>query len=93
MNRSDVNQELKSSGSDSGLNEYVNNYKNAKIGWEVIKEVSEKSGLPVIAKGVSCLEDAVLALENGAEGIYVSNHGARQLDTTKSTIRCLEEVA
>ena len=40
-----------------------------------------------------CKEDARLALENGIDGIYVSNHGARQLDTTPATIEVLKEIA
>ncbi len=39
-----------------------------------------------------CGDDARLAIENGADGIYVSNHGARQLDTTPATIEVLQEV-
>ena len=39
-----------------------------------------------------CYEDAKLAIANGADGIHVSNHGARQLDTTPATIDVLAEV-
>ena len=46
----------------------------------------------VVAKGVMCYDDAVLAIENGADGIFVSNHGARQLDTTPATIDVLPEI-
>ena len=54
--------------------------------------IKQKSGLPVFAKGIMCREDARLALENGIDGIYVSNHGGRQLDTTPATIEVLEEI-
>jgi isopentenyl diphosphate isomerase/L-lactate dehydrogenase-like FMN-dependent dehydrogenase len=46
----------------------------------------------VFAKGVMCAEDAILAIKNGADGIHVSNHGARQLDTTPATIDVLPEI-
>jgi isopentenyl diphosphate isomerase/L-lactate dehydrogenase-like FMN-dependent dehydrogenase len=39
-----------------------------------------------------CKEDARAAIENGVDGIYVSNHAARQLDTTPATIEVLKEV-
>jgi (S)-2-hydroxy-acid oxidase len=39
-----------------------------------------------------CAEDTRLALDAGIDGIYVSNHGARQLDTTPATIEILKEV-
>mmetsp|Transcript_14315 Transcript_14315/g.24359 ORF Transcript_14315/g.24359 Transcript_14315/m.24359 type:complete len:150 (-) Transcript_14315:85-534(-) len=48
--------------------------------------------MPVFAKGVMCREDARLALESGIDGLYVSNHGARQLDTTPATIEILKEI-
>jgi len=83
---------IKSSGKDSGLAEYVKNHKDANIGWEVIGEMKKASGLPVVAKGIMCAEDALIALENGADAIFVSNHGARQLDTTPATIEVLSEV-
>jgi len=46
----------------------------------------------VFAKGIMCKEDARMALEAGIDGIYVSNHGARQLDTTPATIEVLKEI-
>lgn len=48
--------------------------------------------MKVFAKGIMCKEDARIALEAGVDGIYVSNHGARQLDTTPATIEVLGEI-
>jgi len=42
--------------------------------------------LPVILKGVLTVEDARLAVENGADAIIVSNHGARQIDSVPATV-------
>lgn len=84
--------DVKSSGRDSGLAEYVKNHKDANIGWEVIREMKKVTDLPIVAKGIMCAEDALLALENGADALFVSNHGARQLDTTFATIEVLDEV-
>ncbi|CDW90415.1 hydroxyacid oxidase 1 [Stylonychia lemnae] len=86
------NQDIKSSGKDSGLSEYVKNHKDQNIGWEIINEIKKISGLPVIAKGIMCKEDALTAIEYGADALFVSNHGARQLDTTPATIEVLGEV-
>lgn len=86
------NTDIKSSGKDSGLAEYVRNHKDQNIGWEIIHEIKKVSGLPVIAKGIMCKEDALIALEYGADALFVSNHGARQLDTTPATIEILAEV-
>ncbi|TQE08673.1 hypothetical protein C1H46_005657 [Malus baccata] len=57
------------------------------IGW--LKSITN---LPILIKGVLTHEDARKAVEVGVAGIVVSNHGARQLDYTPSTISILEEV-
>ncbi|CAN1841512.1 Glycolate oxidase 1 [Linum perenne] len=50
------------------------------------------TSMPILVKGVLTAEDARIAVQAGAAGIIVSNHGARQLDYVPSTIRALEEV-
>lgn len=83
---------IKSSGG-SGLAEFVKTHKNNEISWDVVPYMKKVSGLPVFAKGIMCADDARIAIENGIDGIYVSNHGARQLDTTPATIEVLKEIA
>jgi isopentenyl diphosphate isomerase/L-lactate dehydrogenase-like FMN-dependent dehydrogenase len=46
----------------------------------------------MIIKGITSAEDALLALDCGADGLIVSNHGGRQLDPSASTISVLPEV-
>jgi isopentenyl diphosphate isomerase/L-lactate dehydrogenase-like FMN-dependent dehydrogenase len=48
--------------------------------------------LPVLVKGILRADDALRAVDHGASGIIVSNHGARQLDTTPATIAILPEI-
>jgi 4-hydroxymandelate oxidase len=48
--------------------------------------------MPVIIKGLVRSDDALLALEHGARGVVVSNHGGRQLDTAIAPIRALPHV-
>ncbi|XP_021894989.1 peroxisomal (S)-2-hydroxy-acid oxidase [Carica papaya] len=50
------------------------------------------TSLPILVKGVLTAEDARIAIQAGAAGIIVSNHGARQLDYVPATIMALEEV-
>lgn len=57
------------------------------IGW-----VAENSRLPVWVKGILHPADAVAAIDAGAAGIVVSNHGRRQLDGVVSTARALPAV-
>lgn len=72
--------------------EYVADHKDNTIDWTIIPYIKRVSQLPVFAKGVMSYSDTLLALENGADGIFVSNHGARQLDTTPATIQILSQV-
>jgi isopentenyl diphosphate isomerase/L-lactate dehydrogenase-like FMN-dependent dehydrogenase len=48
--------------------------------------------LPIILKGVMTREDAAAAVAHGVDGVWVSNHGGRQLDGAPSTLRALAEV-
>lgn len=90
QNSSKVKSKLKSD-KESSLSEWVKTEKNNDVSWEVIKHIKQVSGMPVFAKGISCAEDTLLCLENGADAVYVSNHGARQLDTTPTTVEVLAE--
>jgi 4-hydroxymandelate oxidase len=45
-----------------------------------------------LVKGIVTAEDATLAMQAGADGVVVSNHGGRQEETLRSTIECLPEI-
>lgn len=61
-------------------------------GLEVVAWLAERSGLPVLVKGVLRGDDARACLDAGAAGLVVSNHGGRQLDRAVATARALPEV-
>jgi 4-hydroxymandelate oxidase len=58
------------------------------IGW-----LADRTGLPVVVKGVLRPEDAQRCVQAGARAVWVSNHGGRQLDRAASTADCLAAVA
>jgi isopentenyl diphosphate isomerase/L-lactate dehydrogenase-like FMN-dependent dehydrogenase len=60
--------------------------------WDHLDEVRSWSSLPLVLKGILTAEDAVQAVEHGADGVWVSNHGGRQLDRTAASIEVLDEV-
>jgi glycolate oxidase len=62
------------------------------LSWEKIARYKKRLKLPVIIKGIQTAEDAKVALDHGIEGIYVTNHGGRQLDHGRGTIDILPEV-
>jgi len=65
---------------------------SAGVTWRDVERIASISGLPVLVKGVLTAEDALLAVEHGAAGIVVSNHGGRQLDGVPATLDALPEV-
>ncbi len=62
------------------------------ISWDDFGELASSCRLPVLVKGILGAEDAALALEHGAAGVVVSNHGGRQLDRSPATAEALGEV-
>ena len=62
------------------------------LNWADVAWVKERFGGPVIVKGVLDPQDAIAAVEHGADAVIVSNHGGRQLDGAPSTIRVLPEI-
>ncbi|KAK4744729.1 hypothetical protein SAY87_011041 [Trapa incisa] len=77
---------------DSGLASYVAGQVDRTLSWKDVKWLQTITSLPILVKGVMTAEDARLAIQAGAAGIIVSNHGARQLDYVPATIMALEEV-
>ncbi|XP_019225148.1 PREDICTED: peroxisomal (S)-2-hydroxy-acid oxidase-like isoform X2 [Nicotiana attenuata] len=77
---------------DSGLASYVAGQVDRSLSWKDVKWLQTMTHLPILLKGVLTAEDARLAVESGAAGIIVSNHGARQLDYSPATVMALEEV-
>ncbi len=62
------------------------------LDWDRIRQLMDMWGGKVILKGILDVEDALKAVEVGADAIVVSNHGGRQLDGAMSSIRMLEPI-
>ena len=62
------------------------------LSWRDLEKLASECALPVLVKGVLTSEDAALAVEHGAAGVVVSNHGGRQLDCVLASADALPEV-
>jgi 4-hydroxymandelate oxidase len=60
--------------------------------WRDLEWLRSICSLPLVVKGILTSEDALLAVEHGAEAVVVSNHGGRQLDGVSPTLDVLPEV-
>ncbi|MGE5333449.1 MAG: alpha-hydroxy acid oxidase [Nitrososphaerota archaeon] len=76
----------------SGLAVYADAQLDRSLTWEALDWLRSVAHLPIVVKGIMTAEDAALAVEHGAAGIIVSNHGGRQLDSGLATIEVLPEV-
>ncbi|HVS53122.1 MAG TPA: alpha-hydroxy acid oxidase [Opitutaceae bacterium] len=63
------------------------------LGWRDVEWLRSLTRLPVLLKGILNADDAARAVEIGAAGVIVSNHGGRNLDTLPATIEALPGVA
>jgi 4-hydroxymandelate oxidase len=66
---------------------------DATLSWRDVEWLCSLTRLPVLLKGILSAADAALAIDSGAAGIIVSNHGARNLDTVPATADALPRVA
>lgn len=87
-----VSRYLTGTGANMSLNNIYGQSKQ-KINLDDIRFIKEHSELPVFIKGVQTPEDALAAMGAGADGIWVSNHGGRQLDGAPGSFEVLEEIA
>jgi len=76
----------------SSFTEYVHKLLDASLTWEAVGWLRSVTLLPLLIKGILTAEDAALAIEHGASGIVVSNHGGRQLDGALATIDALPSI-
>ncbi len=60
--------------------------------WDVIGRIKEVTDMKVLIKGIEVGVDASLAVENGADGVWVSNHGGRATEVDRGAIECLPEI-
>lgn len=66
---------------------------SAEFSWDHITWLRGITDLPILLKGVLHPEDARLAVQRGVDGLLLSNHGGRQLDSVPATLEMLPEIA
>ena len=78
--------------SGSALSDSADRFIDPSLSWSDIDWLRSVTSLPLLVKGILTGEDAGLAVEHGAAGVIVSNHGGRQLDGAPATIDVLPEI-
>jgi L-lactate dehydrogenase (cytochrome) len=75
-----------------GLGRVMAGFIDPGLTWEDLKWVKQHTHKPVCLKGVMSADDALLAMKAGLDGILLSNHGGRNLDTSPPSIITLLEI-
>jgi 4-hydroxymandelate oxidase len=65
---------------------------SSNLSWDTVKRMRDVTRMKIMLKGIITAEDAQLAVQNGIDGILVSNHGGRGEDNGRSTIDALPEI-
>lgn len=64
----------------------------AQMSWEFVRRLRDLTAMKLVLKGIVTREDADRAVEHGADGMIVSNHGGRSEESGRASIDCLPEV-
>ena len=64
----------------------------ASLDWAFVDKLRKFTKMKIVLKGIEAPEDAKLAVEHGVDGVLVSNHGGRAMETGRATIEDLPEV-
>jgi len=84
--------DLPSVSDGSAVARYIAEQMDPSLSWSDLEWLREQTDLPVVLKGVLDPRDAAKAVDHGAAGIVVSNHGGRQLDRVTGTLDVLPDV-
>jgi len=76
----------------SAIFKFVSIFSNPTLTWDDLTFLREHTPLPILLKGILRRDDAQKALDYGANGIIVSNHGGRQVDGAIASLDCLPEI-
>ena len=77
----------------AGINTQGVGLTQASLTWDFVKRLKDMTKMKVLLKGLESGDDASLAVQSGADGIIISNHGGRATETGRGTIECVAEVA
>jgi 4-hydroxymandelate oxidase len=89
----DASEPLTGSGGDSPFAAAIESLLDPNLTWDDIAWLTSITDLPVLVKGIVRVDDARRAVDAGAAGVIVSNHGGRQFDTAPAAIEALRPIA
>lgn len=76
----------------AAVRQFIDIYSRPSLEWSDLAFLRERTKLPILLKGILHPEDAKLAMEHDMDGLFISNHGGRQVDGAVSTIEMLPKI-
>ena len=64
----------------------------SNLSWDYVDKLKRATNMKLVLKGIERAEDAELCLKHGVDGIIISNHGGRAMETYRGTLECLPEI-
>ncbi len=86
-------KKLKSGKPMSAVRHFTGLYSNAATTWADLAWLREQTRLPIILKGILAPDDAQKTVDYGMDGLFISNHGGRQVDGSVSTFGSLPAIS
>ncbi len=71
---------------------FLDVFSRSSLTWENLEFLREHTSLPILLKGIQHVEDAKKALDYGMDGVFVSNHGGRQVDGAIGSLDALPAI-
>ena len=86
-----VNNAAKNDKKGGGLGRIMGNFIDPGLCWDDVAWLRRQTALPLLLKGVMSADDVKMALDHGLDGVMLSNHGGRNLDTSPPPVLVLLE--
>ncbi len=88
-----LRENLRSPLPRAAVETFLDVFSTPALTWDQLAKARAWTSLPIILKGIVHPDDASRALDAGADGVWVSNHGGRQIDRSVPTLAVLPEIA
>jgi lactate 2-monooxygenase len=83
---------LRTGRARAAVRRFIATYSRSSLTWTDLAWLRQRTRLPIVLKGILHPDDARLAVESGIDGVFVSNHGGRQVDGSVAALDALVAV-
>jgi lactate 2-monooxygenase len=90
---SSVRENLRSPLPRAAVETFLDVFSTPALTWDDLAKARQWTSLPIILKGIVHPDDAIRGLDAGVDGIWISNHGGRQIDQSVPTLEVLPTIA